>query len=680
MSFPIPEDFAELGRQMSETNKMKTINKFTSSILKGMRFTKSTYLIAAVFLLAGVAGDAQAQIDPPVCSPSPGPDCRKVIEFWNNTDHAVFPVIQAGIQNPDPWLQALFQDNGHSYAETHYSRIYVNPVDGIPAHNHVSVTVPWYSTLRDDDDVYADWYNGGRIVLFDSKEALDMATNDPDCTPDQCSQPLQFTGDSHISCPDCSELKFYKAKLAYKAKYPFQLNEYTFAGVATPPNAPPYIEDLDVGYNVSCVDQIYLPIALAPCRTEPCNGKLDASAFRYLGTTKAVSDFRMILTNFSDTEGWPQYLPVPGIENNIRLPGAYDVLVDRVNVVEKGQPSYLTPIGQSVKDLIAQWKTCTSDQANRDNCPQFELYKEINNYFTGNYANYRAATNAQCPPSDNYPIPPSLTTLNIMPYVYGWVPFNSGCEPAGPTFNDLKTSPGPFTAFQQAQFDYIHYLEYNYRNQSVTKAQRFNPYVDLVHGQLNENGYAFSIDDAVSFEHHPGEGLVFAIGGATGLPNPQPVVHVDYTVDFKVILGNSIIPGQDLPRWKSFGVCKNDTDTDFPPLPPDATRDAPEIIVDTAAYNVSQEHPCTITVRDASNPKPQPPKYQFTVKMKVPWPPWPHPGGFDPEVMTCPPIDDGWCRYINEVAIQAPNLKFDLLTRSPLATPPPLPVLPQTRQ
>ncbi len=41
---------------------------------------------------------------------APGPDCRKVITFYNNfTDHAVFPVIQAGIQNPDPWLQALLR-------------------------------------------------------------------------------------------------------------------------------------------------------------------------------------------------------------------------------------------------------------------------------------------------------------------------------------------------------------------------------------------------------------------------------------------------------------------------------------------------------------------------------------------------------------------------------------------
>ncbi len=93
------------------------------------------FIPLAFALLASVAGDAQAQvaepqIPPPVC---PGPDCRKVITFYNNfTDHAVFPVIQAGIQNPDPWLQALFNDNSHTYAETQYSRVYINPVHGTP--------------------------------------------------------------------------------------------------------------------------------------------------------------------------------------------------------------------------------------------------------------------------------------------------------------------------------------------------------------------------------------------------------------------------------------------------------------------------------------------------------------------------------------------------------------------
>jgi hypothetical protein len=634
---------------------MKTITKFTSSSLKGMRFMKSSYLIAALFLLANVGGAAQPEIRPPVC---PGPDCQKVITFHNNfTDHAVFPVIQAGIQNPDPWLQALFNNSSQPYAETHYSRVYINPVHGIPPGGHVSVTVPWYSKLQNDPDTYADWYNGGRIVLFDTKQALDMATAECDRRhPERCSKALQFTADSPpISCDGCSEpLTFYKAGLAYDPKYPFQLVEYTFADVATPPGRTPFIIDLNVGYNVSFLDQIYLPVALEPCRTEPCNSP-DPSAFGYLGTTKALSDFRMILTNFSNNEGWPRYLPVSRIEDNPRLPGTYDVLVDKVNVIEKGQPSHFTPSGASVRDLIAQWNTCTTGE-DRVNCPEYAIYQEINNYFKGNYANYKAATNAQCPPSSDYPRPTALTSLNIMPYVYGWVPFNSGCGPAGAAFNGLLTSPGPPAAFDQALFNYVHRLQYNYR--SVVTQKRFNPFVDLVHNQLKANGYAFSVDDAISFENHPGQGLIIAIGGATGLPNPLPVVPPpNYTVDFSVSLGDSI--AQHRPRWKSFGVCKEVADTDFPPLPPNPTVDNPQIIVDSA--DISPTNPCTITVTDANNRV-----YQFRVDKKVPWPTH-NPPGVDPGVLTCRYRNDGWCIFMNELAKQAPNPQFVLFT------PPPLP-------
>ena len=67
-------------------------------------------LLVASFLLmlVGLAGTADAQITPPVC---PSKECSKVITFYNNTPTAIFPVIQAGIQNPDPWLQALFNDD-----------------------------------------------------------------------------------------------------------------------------------------------------------------------------------------------------------------------------------------------------------------------------------------------------------------------------------------------------------------------------------------------------------------------------------------------------------------------------------------------------------------------------------------------------------------------------------------
>ena len=601
-------------------------------------------------LLAGLAGTASSQIPPPTC---PSPACQKVITFYNNTSTPIFVAIQAGIQNPDPWLQALFNDNTQPYAETHYSRVYVNPLNGIPAKGHVSVTVPWYSKLTNDTDTYIDWYNGCRIIFFDSAQAVSKA-HDADR-----NSPLSVTpGSPVVSCPTCEQpLTIYKDTLAFPTNIPFQLMEYTFADVATPDGGKPYIIDLNVGYNVSYLDQIYLPLALAPCRTEPCNG-LDATAFGYLGTVQALDNFRSVLTKFSDTEGWPRYNAPLDDAKRPRLPGTYNVLVDRVNVIEKQQPSEFTKPGLSVTDLIDQWKTCTSNKSNTTNCPQFQTYQEINNYFKGNYVAYTAMPKpTACTQGlPYYPSPATLDSLNIMPYVYGWVPFNSGCAAK---FNALKTSPGPLSAFEQALFDYVHKLQYNY--QSVKKAQRFNPFVELVHARLGANGYAFSVDDAVSFENHPGEGLIIAIGGATGLPNPQPVVPPpNYATDFSVNLGDS--KPLNRPLWKSYGVCKDVADTDFPPLPPGAP-DTPLIVVDTTAHQISPANPCTITVKDASNRK-----YQFTVRMAVPWPTY-SPPGFDPQVLTCVNKTDGWCTNINELSVLGPPPQFAIFTPPPLAKP-----------
>jgi hypothetical protein len=54
------------------------------------------------------------------------------------------------------------------------------------------------------------------------------------------------------------------------------------------------------------------------------------------------------------------------------------------------------------------------------------------------------------------------------------------------------------------------------------KEEIFNPYTQLIHKTLASTAYAFSIDDGVSFKHAEGTGVVFAVGGPTGLPNEKP--------------------------------------------------------------------------------------------------------------------------------------------------------------
>ena len=102
------------------------------------------------------------------------------------------------------------------------------------------------------------------------------------------------------------------------------------------------------------------------------------------------------------------------------------MLVDRVNVVEKGAasdfttPPGTTPPGRAIRALIEQWQTCTSNNANAVNCPQFEEYKELDAFFRGNYHNYRTMGNlSDCPDLNDpryYPVPaPPQRTLISCP-------------------------------------------------------------------------------------------------------------------------------------------------------------------------------------------------------------------------------------------------------------------------
>jgi len=329
------------------------------------------YVGFAVFACFALSpGTANAQIPPPVC---PGPDCSKVVTIYNNTAGPIFAVIQAGQQNPDPWLQAYFNNNQQSYGQTHLSRAYVNPENGIAPHTHVSVTVPWYSQLQGDEDTYVDWYNGCRIYFFDTKAALDAAHE-----IDKDSR-LSFTdGSPRVSCADCEKpLTIYSDIAGYDdTKVPFQLVEYTFASVDT--KGKPFIINLNVGYNCSYLDQIYLPIALEPSDEE------NPTAFGYLGTIQNLgpqpdkNSFRDALNEFANAFGWPQYKSaLDNQERRPHLPGTYKVLVDRVDVDEKHEVSHFTtpegttPPGRAIRDLIEQWQTCTSNNNNAVNCPKF---------------------------------------------------------------------------------------------------------------------------------------------------------------------------------------------------------------------------------------------------------------------------------------------------------------------
>ena len=606
-----------------------------------------------------------AAIPPPTC---PGPECEKKITIFNNTDGTIWVAIQAGFQNPDPWLQALFGNNQQSYAETHLSRVYPTYPGGIPAGGHIRVTVPWYSELQGDVDQYVDWFNGGRIVIFDSFEAVERA-HDQDR-----NRPLTVTGNSPtFCCEGCdAALSIYGDPVAYDdTKIPFQLAEYTFVNVT---GNPPYIIDLHVDYDTSDVDQLYLPVAISPCSREPVSGtcRPDPNALGYLGTTLSVEDFSRKASRWLDYVGWVRYKSDLDSDSHPRIPAAYLVLIDQVNV-SHGSASLYTcvPPQSTVRDMIHQWQTCTVGNPNSRECPQANLYKELNDYFQANYSSYWNGGTPPAPcmppwpepspsPGSNYPSP-----LEVMPFVYGWVPFNRDCTNGDgcAKFNDLLCNPGPADTFNQVKSDYIEQLQYNYKNPGVDKSKWFNAYTELVHEELNANVYAFSIDDAAGNQNQPGEGIVLAIGGSNGLPNPHPIPPptppVDFSKDFALNLGDSIALSR--PCWQSYSVCGG-PEMQFPPPTYNSTtrkwEQAPSINVNTRAHHISPLNPCTITIKDAANQM-----YQFKVKMAVPWPEWNpplcpgqpgRPPSFDPNVVEAVSAPSGWFGGFNEQANPTP--------------------------
>src|SRR5690606_36731277 len=119
----------------------------------------------------------------------------------------------------------------------------------------------------------------------------------------------------------------------------------------------------------------------------------------------------------------------------------------------------------------------------------------IQDFFSENHKNYLAMYAAgQCSGAD--PQVPTFSYWNAIMHIYGWVPYNEGCGADANPLSETKASTGEGHA--EVQSMYIHDLQYNHQ-QNVSPELLFNPYVQLIHDDLEMNAYGFSVDDAVGF-------------------------------------------------------------------------------------------------------------------------------------------------------------------------------------
>lgn len=686
---------------------MQTKTGFASQRPAPRGATAATGLTLAALLLGFPTLEAKAASAPLTCKIGTEKHCYKEVRIVNNTGGTIYIVIQgsqhldaAAINCPtggDLWLQGAFADTSQCYAVKNNYYIYVNPTKGIANGATVSITLPWWSKLntkRDPAaDTYVDWWQSARVFVFDDQTALKQSYN-----VNAGRQGKAVTLASGSPAPACNtalkgnacdsnDMRTYRVTTipgsAIDLQTPYQLSEFTFADVLNQSNTA-IVADLDANYNVSYVDQIYLPVAIAPLTS---SGKVG-----YIGSVMSVSDWRTRLKTFTGANSsltaatkWPIYNnPVTASKKRlypnagIRVPSAasaFNFYMDPtyIDAPKTQQPLLIAKSGITPPTLIANmqanWKNCTTSPYK--NCPSHALYAPISASFNQNYKSFLANNcwNKTTGPSFLAPQSNGLPDINTyLFFLYGWAAFNNnGCtSPALPQAND----PPSLYGNARVNYDTIQY-NYAYPMLNSTGARMFNPYTQLIHGPtskgfLGATAYAFSVDDLVSLQKRPANGLVFAIGGSKGLPSATmlpsspPAAYNWYTASLNL---GSAGPGK--VGWKAYGLCSSTTNALFPSSTPGAIGLDPNIT----------PSPCMITLTDTKNRQ-----YQFTIKSfsasgTPPYQIWPAftPSGtktLDPNVVQCS-SKDSWCKSAVETATkvtagQAAPPTFTLATQPPL--------------
>jgi hypothetical protein len=491
----------------------------------------------------------------------------KTITIRNNTEGTIYPVVATSNNSVNEWIQACFRST-EPYPTKFVYKLHVNEGKGIPAGSSVTVTLPLYSELSKGD--YITWWNGGRVLLADRKERL---------IDEQEDKKLAATPDG-VSCQGdgtACELSTYSSNIQFHEDVYAQLSEYTFGdSIMTPTQPERLLKPENVGYNISYVDHVYLPVAIGPKNNRYIG---------YSGSKASLGDFRKILTAFRDGpgEGWPVYNL-----GEVKLPGGYNIFAQRDGHVNPADdlpvktpgdnPPVLTVqrciagqcsdqektdlhFGQAVQRMQDLWGSCVawdgSEAAfvkNPISCPaDMQTNMEaVKQFFIQNHKNYlQLYAEGKC--TGSTPQKPVFNYWEALTHIYGWVPFNEGC---GASANKLKDTSIPGWTHDKIQSMYIHELQYNHLQQKVKDdpTLTFNPYVKLIHEDLDMNAYGFSVDDAVGFMTELGDGLIFTVGGTKGLENETKFGYAD---GFTLAVGvPSSLDGRiNKPLIKKYGAC-----------------------------------------------------------------------------------------------------------------------------
>jgi hypothetical protein len=542
----------------------------------------------------------------------------KKIKIYNNSDVTLYPVINVGGTPQDEWLMAWFQvgkDNptdARRYPRKKVARAYVCETVGLDPHTWVEVTLPLYSRMVAApkglaEDEYLNWWNGGRVLFYD--DAAQIRDNYAKDSAGEIRAPLPFDPGPTITggtakCPTTT-LKLFWSNEGLPPEDRSQLMEYTFADAITAKGLPYELKDTNVGYNISSVDQVYLPVAMQPL--------IDQNTIGYIGTTISLTDFRTKMKTFlADFPGWPVYNYkanpniVPPPADKPRIPGGATVFFDGYTIDPtipyNGVLSPQPPIpGGATEKLVALFDNCASASPTHAICT---AYTPIIRLFQKNLAGWKAMAQAgQCvAPKDFFPDSKVLMLRKI----YGWVPYNEGCScpHAKPgekcNANDLVTTAGSQAEFTRLQKSYITQLQDG--RYTSPASYDFNPYVKLIHEAkgtgparyLDMAAYAYSVDDAIGFQSYPADGLIITLAGCFGL---SPCEKLDKTKRVIVTMG---LPRVGVTYWGTNTRCTPQFTKNFDPKFP------------TVEFYPTK-YPCPFTATDLRGRK-----YEFVIQSPPP--------------------------------------------------------------
>jgi len=579
--------------------------------------TPATGFAALLFaLFLGYAGGAAAQCISVPCM---------TIKIYNNSDrYNIYPVLSSGTAVPDLFLQAALmvpkaQLKDKPFPKLNQFRLYINPTgDGIPPQGNVTITLPFYTQLvptaqvnpkcptnpatPNCPDQYIDWWGGGRIEIFKQLNVKHQppaaltanytGTNLPargcqvKCNnspvPSMCPTTFaKFTcnpiaGAALPTCSGCQPLEIFKDPAGLKNNEPSQLTEYTLGAINQ--NEDPFGLDLhNVDYDVSYVDTAFMPVAMEPVNNIQVG---------YIGMIQSIETFRAALMKFtmpsSPWTGWPQFKNEQG-GTILKIPSALHIFAGDPDMTPPGPPLPGPPPPPypwaPINTVAALWEICTVNNGTAPICPSM---RDVRALFQANYNNYVATytdPSFGCNSDGMHPNPVQLTEALMLRSVHGWSPFNDNCTNA--QGNLLENTPGYFTInpdktrnyakYQavKAVFDRLQYWPDEVGGNMLRG--RFNPYGVLIHGADYINApyvYAYSVDDAVGNMQVAGDGLILAVGGPNGLPNPNhatPFINVSFgfskndRVRFTKYGICTIVPNKDvIPSFPSFAISSTD--------------------------------------------------------------------------------------------------------------------------